>query len=196
MPPQEDRRDHSRRRVRAAGWNRTGQAVPASQWTAHPRPHPPGLFRNPGSSMKTSWRPGNGRSRVRREIVNANDFSKISMVLPGGPGAAGFGVTNGLDAVGEDCRVVVVHDGVRPFPRLRSFAGLSRKPDGEEPPCRRSPPRTSVKRQTRKGWLWTHWTAGSSGSSRHPRPFPRHSEGGLSKGLRREHYGTERRLPW
>ncbi len=54
-------------------------------------------------------------SRVRREIVNANDFSKISMVLPGGRERQDS-VRNGLDAVGEDCRVVVVHDGVRPFP--------------------------------------------------------------------------------
>ncbi|NPU85035.1 MAG: 2-C-methyl-D-erythritol 4-phosphate cytidylyltransferase [Syntrophaceae bacterium] len=54
-------------------------------------------------------------SRVRRDIVKAFDFKKISMVLPGGRERQDS-VLSGLDAVGEDCRVVVVHDGVRPFP--------------------------------------------------------------------------------
>ncbi len=52
--------------------------------------------------------------RVRRNIVDAFDFKKISAVVPGGRERQDS-VRNGLRAVGEDCRVVVVHDGVRPF---------------------------------------------------------------------------------
>ncbi len=53
--------------------------------------------------------------RARRNIVDAFDFKKITAVVPGGRERQDS-VRNGLGIVGEDCRVVVVHDGVRPFP--------------------------------------------------------------------------------
>ena len=53
--------------------------------------------------------------RVRRNIVDAFDFKKVTAVIPGGRERQDS-VRNGLGSVGDDCRVVVVHDGVRPFP--------------------------------------------------------------------------------
>jgi 2-C-methyl-D-erythritol 4-phosphate cytidylyltransferase len=55
------------------------------------------------------------RIRVRAEIVDAYKFTKVSEILPGGQERQDS-VLSGLMAVGDDCRVVVVHDGVRPFP--------------------------------------------------------------------------------
>lgn len=52
--------------------------------------------------------------RVRSRFVEPYDFSKVSQVLGGGRERQDS-VKNGLDAVGDDCDIVLIHDGVRPF---------------------------------------------------------------------------------
>jgi 2-C-methyl-D-erythritol 4-phosphate cytidylyltransferase len=49
-----------------------------------------------------------------REIVHNYGLSKVSNVLPGGRERQDS-VRQGIDALGEGCDVVVIHDGVRPF---------------------------------------------------------------------------------
>ena len=51
---------------------------------------------------------------ARREIVYPYGLSKICQVLPGGRERQDS-VKNGLDAVGDEHDIVVIHDGVRPF---------------------------------------------------------------------------------
>lgn len=50
----------------------------------------------------------------RKMIVEEYHLSKVSRVLAGGRKRQDS-VKNGLDAVGIDCDIVVIHDGVRPF---------------------------------------------------------------------------------
>ena len=52
--------------------------------------------------------------RVRSRFVEPYGFSKVSQVLGGGRERQDS-VKNGLDAVGDDCDIVLIHDGVRPF---------------------------------------------------------------------------------
>ena len=52
--------------------------------------------------------------RVRSRFVAPYGFSKVSRVLGGG-GERQDSVRNGLDALGDDCDIVLIHDGVRPF---------------------------------------------------------------------------------
>lgn len=52
--------------------------------------------------------------RVRSRFVEPYGFSKVAQVLGGGRERQDS-VKNGLDAVGEDCDIVLIHDGVRPF---------------------------------------------------------------------------------
>lgn len=52
--------------------------------------------------------------RVRSRFVAPYGFSKVSRVLGGG-GERQDSVRNGLDVLGDDCDIVLIHDGVRPF---------------------------------------------------------------------------------
>lgn len=52
--------------------------------------------------------------RVRSRFVEPHGFFKVSRVLGGGCERQDS-VKNGLDALGEDCDIVLIHDGVRPF---------------------------------------------------------------------------------
>ncbi len=68
-------------------------------------------------------------SRVRKDIVETFSLTKVTKILPGGRERQDS-VRNGLAAVGDDCRVVVVHDGVRPFPPaplIRRVVTLARR---------------------------------------------------------------------
>jgi 2-C-methyl-D-erythritol 4-phosphate cytidylyltransferase len=49
-----------------------------------------------------------------KEIIEKYHFRKISQIVPGGKRRQ-ESVKNGLDALPKDAKVVVIHDGVRPF---------------------------------------------------------------------------------
>ncbi len=52
--------------------------------------------------------------RVRSRLLAPYGLSKVSRVLGGGCERQDS-VKNGLDALGDDCDIVLIHDGVRPF---------------------------------------------------------------------------------
>jgi 2-C-methyl-D-erythritol 4-phosphate cytidylyltransferase len=51
---------------------------------------------------------------VKQTIIQKHGISKVRQVLPGGKERQNS-VKNGLDAVGDEYDIVVIHDGVRPF---------------------------------------------------------------------------------
>jgi 2-C-methyl-D-erythritol 4-phosphate cytidylyltransferase len=58
--------------------------------------------------------PGHDIDYVKFSIVEQYSVSKVAHIVAGGDKRQDS-VRNGLKAVSDDCRVVVIHDGVRPF---------------------------------------------------------------------------------
>lgn len=58
--------------------------------------------------------PPGGEDETASSIVRRYGFRKIASVVPGGSSRQ-ESVRRGLDALGEDCRVVLIHDAVRPM---------------------------------------------------------------------------------
>jgi len=51
---------------------------------------------------------------VRNEFIRKYQLTKVSRITPGGSERQDS-VRNGLNAIGGDCDIVIIHDGVRPF---------------------------------------------------------------------------------
>jgi 2-C-methyl-D-erythritol 4-phosphate cytidylyltransferase len=58
--------------------------------------------------------PGDDLDFCRESILEPEGFSREIVLIPGGERRQDS-VFNGLNAVDADCRIVVIHDGVRPF---------------------------------------------------------------------------------
>lgn len=58
--------------------------------------------------------PENDIIYVRKELIERNDLRKVAKVVAGGEHRQDS-VRNGLAAIDDDCDIVLVHDGVRPF---------------------------------------------------------------------------------
>jgi 2-C-methyl-D-erythritol 4-phosphate cytidylyltransferase len=58
--------------------------------------------------------PGEDLEKAKNEILERYRFSKVSRVLAGGKYRQDS-VKNGIDAVGADHDIILIHDGVRPF---------------------------------------------------------------------------------
>ena len=52
--------------------------------------------------------------RCKKDIVERYNFKKIAKIVTGGIERQDS-VKNGLDAVGSECDIVMIHDGIRPF---------------------------------------------------------------------------------
>jgi 2-C-methyl-D-erythritol 4-phosphate cytidylyltransferase len=91
-------------------------------------------------------------SRVRKDIVDAYAITKVSKILAGGRERQDS-VMNGLAAVGEDCRVVVVHDGVRPFPPASLIRQVVAQARQGKAAIAGVPAKDTVKRADRNGMV-------------------------------------------
>lgn len=129
--------------------------------------------------------------RVRREIVTGYGFSKISLVLPGGRERQDS-VRNGLEAVGEDCRVVVVHDGVRPFPAASLLRRVVTEARRGRAAIAGVPAKDTVKRATPDGLVLDTLERRELWLIQTPQAFPAAM---LKEAFRRayaeNHYGTD-----
>jgi len=89
---------------------------------------------------------------VKQSIVHKYGISKVSRVLPGGQERQDS-VKNGLDAVGDDYDIVIIHDGVRPFisEELVDLAILEATRDGAV--TAGIPVKDTVKTVDQEGWI-------------------------------------------
>ena len=60
---------------------------------------------------------------VKDEIIDRYGFTKIKSIVEGGSERQ-YSVENGLNNVSDDCDIVMIHDGVRPFIEGNSIATL------------------------------------------------------------------------
>ena len=60
---------------------------------------------------------------VKTEIIDRYGFTKVKSIVEGGSERQ-YSVENGLNNVSDDCDIVMIHDGVRPFIEGNSIATL------------------------------------------------------------------------
>jgi len=90
--------------------------------------------------------------RVRSRIVEPHGFSKVAQILGGGSERQDS-VKNGLDAVGDDCHIVLIHDGVRPFITGRLIRLMIREAAVYGAATAGVPVKETVKRVDREGCI-------------------------------------------
>jgi 2-C-methyl-D-erythritol 4-phosphate cytidylyltransferase len=90
--------------------------------------------------------------RVESLIVEPNGFSKIGRIVAGGHERQDS-VKNGLDAVGDDTDIVLIHDGVRPFITEELIRLTVREAFNHGAATVGVPVKETVKRVDQAGWI-------------------------------------------